>query len=40
MAKSEPEKSVGEPTNMYPLSVINEVTLALGLNGHFATPVS
>lgn len=40
MAGSVPEKSVGEPTNIWPLSVIRVVILACGLNGHLATPLS
>lgn len=40
MAGSLPEKSVGEPTNICPFSVIRVVMLACGLNGHFATPLS
>lgn len=40
MAGSEPEKSVGEPTNIWPLSVIKVVILACGLKEHLATPLS
>lgn len=40
MAGSVPEKSVGEPTNSLPFSVISVVIFACGLNGHLATPLS
>lgn len=40
IAGSLPEKSVGEPTNICPFSVISVVMLACGLKGHFATPLS
>lgn len=40
MAGSAPEKSVGEPTNNLPFSVISVVIFACGLNGHLATPLS
>lgn len=39
IAGSVPEKSVGEPINNLPFSVINVVILACGLNGHLATPL-
>lgn len=40
MAGSVPEKSVVDPMNNLPLSVINVVMFEFGLNGHFATPLS
>lgn len=40
IAGSVPEKSVGEPINKRPFSVINVVIFACGLNGHLATPLS
>lgn len=40
IAGSVPEKSVVDPMNNLPVSVIKVVIFEFGLNGHFATPLS